>query len=82
MPMNGNTLGSKWWTDFQTLTGMNPSGLTTTQSAAGLAYFQMLANDLVAHVIANAVVTVTTSTPGVQAGSSTAPGTGTGSITA
>jgi len=72
MSMNGNDLG-----DLLLATVNTAAGLTLGDRQA---LYRAFGNAIVNYLKANAVVTVTTSTPGVTVGPATAPGTGSGTI--
>ena len=69
MAMNGNTLGAAVATAL---------GVTDANAIAAIKTF---CTQIVQHIQTNAVITVTGTATGVQAGGATAPVTGTASIT-
>lgn len=73
MAMNGDVLGAELKAAVHAAAAANPGDAD--------AMFKAMGNAIVDHIHANATVSVTTTTPGVQAGPSAAPGTGTGTIT-
>lgn len=82
MAMDKSVLGAALWNRVKSTQSFAPA-LTSDQDAAGLALWTDIADELINHIKANAVVTVTSAVAtGVTSGPSTAPVTGTGVVSA
>lgn len=73
MSLNGNDLGDLLKTTLD-------AAVVATGGGDRQALFEALGNAIVNYIKANAVVTVTTSTPGAMSGPTALPGSGTGTI--
>lgn len=76
MPLNKAQLATEIREEIISKYGGNPDDSATLDK-----FCQAIANSVVDHIIANAVVTSITSTPNAQSGPTTLPGTATGTIT-
>jgi len=75
MPLSIPGLAGELKTEIEALYG------TADDSATLQKFCDAVSKAVINHIIANALVTSTTATPNAQAGSSTLPGTATGTIT-
>lgn len=79
MAMDKDRLGNAMADAVLTCVPSSPVGADETKLRALMI---LLADEIIKEIIGNAVVTTTTLTPGAQAGPTTLPGTGTGTVTA
>jgi hypothetical protein len=71
MALNKDVLGAALWTRVKSIHGGYTPGLGAPQDAAGLAYWTGIADEIITHFKANAVITINTfsaTAPGVTVG--------------